>query len=77
MPLSPERPGARRGRCTTGPRGRHGPDSHVRLSPGDLDEAVTALLTLGRSTRNASAGAFDRIAGFRDGTLDGLPARTR
>ncbi|GAB7039303.1 neutral zinc metallopeptidase [Catenuloplanes niger JCM 9533] len=53
---------------------RRGPDSDVRLSPGDLDEAVTALLTLGRSAQNASAGAFDRIAEFRDGTLEGLPA---
>ncbi|MFI5843962.1 neutral zinc metallopeptidase [Catenuloplanes sp. NPDC051500] len=53
---------------------RRGTDSDVRLSPGDLDEAVTALLTLGRSEQNAAAGAFDRIAGFRDGALEGLPA---
>jgi predicted metalloprotease len=56
---------------------RRGRDSDVRLSPGDLDEAVTALLTLGRSEQNATAGAFDRIAEFRDGALDGLPACPR
>ncbi|MDR7276836.1 neutral zinc metallopeptidase [Catenuloplanes atrovinosus] len=51
-----------------------GTGSDVRLSPGDLDEAVTALLTLGRSDENAAAGAFDRIAEFRDGALEGIPA---
>ena len=49
----------------------------VRLSPGDLDEAVAALLTLGRGTEESSApSAFERIASYRKGVLDGLEACT-
>ncbi|MGI5184946.1 neutral zinc metallopeptidase [Dactylosporangium sp. CA-152071] len=45
----------------------------LRLSPGDLDEAVAALLVFGRAGSGNDATAFDRIAAFRDGTLGGLP----
>jgi hypothetical protein len=48
----------------------------ISLSPGDLDEAVTALLVFGRSGKSGDASAFDRIAKFRAGTLQGLPACT-
>ncbi len=48
--------------------------STVRLSPGDLDEAVAALLTFGRSADSTEASAFDRIAAFRQGVLEGLTA---
>ncbi|GAA0558019.1 neutral zinc metallopeptidase [Paractinoplanes ferrugineus] len=44
----------------------------VRLSPGDLDEAVTALLAFGRAGDNAGPSAFDRIAAYRKGVLEGL-----
>jgi predicted metalloprotease len=44
----------------------------IRLSPGDLDEAVTALLAFGRAGDNAGASAFDRIAAYRKGVLEGL-----
>ena len=46
----------------------------IRLSPGDLDEAVSALLVLGRTGNSNGVSAFDRIAAFRDGTLKGLSA---
>jgi predicted metalloprotease len=46
----------------------------LRLSPGDLDEAVAALLAFGRATPNSGGSAFDRIAAFRNGVLKGLPS---
>jgi predicted metalloprotease len=56
----------------------------IRLSPGDLDEAVAALLVLGRADKASAdkasadkageASAFDRIVAFRNGVLDGLSA---
>lgn len=46
----------------------------IRLSPGDLDEAVIALLVFGRAQQSGGASAFDRISGFRKGVLQGLPA---
>jgi predicted metalloprotease len=46
----------------------------IRLSPGDLDEAVAALLVFGRASAGTGASAFDRITEFRNGTLKGLPA---
>jgi predicted metalloprotease len=49
-------------------------NAEVRLSPGDLDEAVTALLVFNRSAETRDASAFDRIAGFRKGVLQGLAA---
>jgi predicted metalloprotease len=49
-------------------------DSRVRLSPGDLDEAVAALLAFGRADVGGTVSAFDRIAAFRNGVLKGLPA---
>jgi len=44
------------------------------LSPGDLDEAVAALLALGRATGGSGASGFDRIAAYRNGVLNGLSA---
>ncbi len=44
----------------------------VRLSPGDLDEAVAALLAFGRADEGAGPTAFDRIAAYRKGVLSGL-----
>jgi predicted metalloprotease len=49
----------------------------LRLSPGDLDEAVAALLVFGRAEQGTDdASAFDRIASYRSGVLNGLPACT-
>jgi predicted metalloprotease len=48
-----------------------GPDSRLRLSPGDLDEAVAALLVFGRAADSGDATAFDRIGAFRSGVLGG------
>lgn len=49
-----------------------GPDAGIRLSPGDLDEAVAALLAFGRAGAQREASAFDRIAAYRGGVLEGL-----
>ncbi|WP_236029880.1 neutral zinc metallopeptidase [Paractinoplanes lichenicola] len=46
----------------------------LTLSPGDLDEAVTALLAFGRATEGGGPTAFDRIAAYREGVLKGLRA---
>lgn len=46
----------------------------VRLSPGDLDEAVTALLAFGRAEEGSGPTAFDRISAYRKGVLSGLDA---
>jgi predicted metalloprotease len=46
----------------------------IQLSPGDLDEAVAALLALGRATGGSGATGFDRIAAYRNGVLNGLSA---
>ena len=51
-----------------------GTQGSVRLSPGDLDEAVAALLAFGRARQGAGPTAFDRIAGYRNGVLEGLEA---
>jgi predicted metalloprotease len=48
----------------------------TQLSPGDLDEAVAALLAFGRATDGTGPSAFDRIAAYRKGVLQGLPACT-
>jgi predicted metalloprotease len=48
----------------------------IRLSAGDLDEAVQALLVFGRADKSSGASAFDRIAAFRGAVLGGLPACT-
>jgi predicted metalloprotease len=62
---------------------RQGP-TEIRLSPGDLDEAVAALLAFGRAgeSTGASTGtaapaergatAFERIAAYRKGVIEGL-----
>jgi predicted metalloprotease len=45
-------------------------DSASSLSPGDLDEAITVLVSAGQG--NADRGtAFDRVAAFRDGFRNG------
>jgi hypothetical protein len=46
----------------------------LRLSPGDLDEAVAALLAFGRADGHTETTAFERIAAFRGGVLEGLRA---
>jgi predicted metalloprotease len=48
----------------------------TQLSPGDLDEAVAALLAFGRATEGTGPSAFDRIAAYRNGALHGLSACT-
>ena len=55
-------------------RGQQSQD--IRLSPGDLDEAVTALLAFGRAkdASNSGPSAFDRIGSYRKGVLQGLAA---
>ncbi|WP_305785355.1 neutral zinc metallopeptidase [Symbioplanes lichenis] len=50
------------------------PSDGLTLSPGDLDEAVTALLAFGRAGDGSGTTAFDRIAAYRDGVLEGLTA---
>jgi hypothetical protein len=47
--------------------------SDIRLSPGDLDEAVSALLAFGRAGESGTT-AFDRIASYRKGVISGLKA---
>jgi len=46
----------------------------TRLSPGDLDEAVAALLGFGQATAGTGPSGFDRIAAYRNGVLKGLSA---
>jgi predicted metalloprotease len=46
----------------------------IRLSPGDLDEAVAALLAFGRADEGEASSAFERIAAYRTGVLEGLGA---
>jgi hypothetical protein len=46
----------------------------VRISPGDIDEAVTFLLTYGLSDRvfpNVEASGFELLRAFRNGFLRG------
>ncbi len=47
-------------------------EERIRLSPGDLDEAVTTLLAFGRATEGGGPTAFERIATYRKGVLEGL-----
>jgi predicted metalloprotease len=47
-------------------------DQRIRLSPGDLDEAVTTLLAFGRASDGSGPTAFERIASYRKGVLQGL-----
>jgi hypothetical protein len=50
----------------------------LRLSPGDLDEAVSALLTTadhGDGSRTGSGA--ERVAAYRDGFMDGVGACLR
>jgi predicted metalloprotease len=50
------------------------PDEGLTLSPGDLDEAVAALLVFGRAGDKSGTSAFERIASYRNGVLQGLSA---
>jgi predicted metalloprotease len=51
------------------------PGQGLTLSPGDLDEAVAALLVFGRAGGEKSGtSAFERIAAYRSGVLQGLSA---
>ena len=53
------------------------PEPGIRLSPGDLDEAVAALLAFGGARRGPQqVSAFDRIAAYRGGVLEGLSSCT-
>ena len=45
----------------------------IQLSPGDLDEAVAALLVFNRANESGAVSGFDRIASYRTGVLQGLP----
>jgi len=45
----------------------------VQISPGDLDEAVGAFLTLDTGEEDLAT-AFERVAAFRSGFFDDLPA---
>jgi predicted metalloprotease len=48
--------------------------AEFRLSPGDLDEAVAALLAFARIEGGGTGvTAFERIASYREGVLNGLP----
>jgi hypothetical protein len=54
-------------------------DAQIRtttLTPGDLDEAVAALLAFGRATAGSGPTGFERIAAYRDGVMKGLSACT-
>lgn len=53
---------------------RDSSDRRIRLSPGDLDEAVAALLAFGRASESGGPTAFERIGAYREGVLEGLPA---
>ena len=61
-----------------GVRSSFGLEETLTISPGDLDEAVTAFLAFGDSAADVDAGtgvngtAFQRIAAFRDGFLNGV-----
>ncbi|WP_433291731.1 neutral zinc metallopeptidase [Actinoplanes sp. CA-030573] len=46
-------------------------NQRIRLSPGDLDEAVAALLAFGRAQKGTGPSAFDRITAYRKGVLEG------
>lgn len=52
------------------------PGQGLTLSPGDLDEAVAALLAFGRAAEESGPSAFERIASYRNGVLQGLGACT-
>ena len=54
---------------STSPRG-------VIISPGDLDEAIQTALVVGdeTSTEDVVGSGFEKIAAFRQGVLEGIPA---
>ena len=48
----------------------------VIISPGDLDEAIQTALVVGdeTSTEDVVGSGFEKIAAFRQGVLEGIPA---
>jgi predicted metalloprotease len=51
------------------------PDSSFRLSPGDLDKALKALLVFrGPGDASRQGAGFDRVRAYRDGVLNGAKA---
>ena len=50
----------------------------VIISPGDLDEAIQTALVVGdeTSTDDVVGSGFEKIASFRQGVLEGIPACT-
>jgi predicted metalloprotease len=73
-----DRPGQLAVDCLTGSwtndQLKREPGQGLTLSPGDLDEAVAALLAFGRAGETSGTSAFDRIAAYRNGVLRGLSA---
>ena len=52
--------------------------AELSLSPGDLDEAVSAMLgTRSKSDPGATGTGFDRVAAYRQGFTDGVSACTK
>jgi predicted metalloprotease len=71
--------------CLTGawvsdiiPRDGALPPRGVYISPGDLDEAIQTALVVGdvNSTDDRIGSGFEKIAAFRQGVLEGIPACT-
>jgi len=54
----------------------NGPERDVAISPGDLDEAIQTALVVGDpgSADDVVGSGFEKIASFRQGVLEGLPA---
>ncbi len=52
------------------------PPRGVTISPGDLDEAIQTALVVGdeTSTQDVVGSGFEKIAAFRQGVLEGIPA---
>ena len=49
--------------------------AQLRLSPGDLDEAVSALLTTADHSEESHTGSgAERVAAYRDGFMNGSTA---
>lgn len=55
---------------------RNRESAQLQLSPGDLDEAVSALLSTAEHREGSGSGA-DRVAAYRDGFMDGADACLR
>ena len=55
---------------------RNRESAQLQLSPGDLDEAVSALLSTAEHREGSGSGA-ERVAAYRDGFMDGADACLR